>query len=58
MVEHIGERSISELIPLFLSYENKHYEERKPEYLNIKLAIVDKIISMIASTQDPEVNNN
>ncbi len=55
MVQHISERSISELIPLFLSYENIHYEEKRPEYLLKKLEIVERVIQSISSVQDSEV---
>jgi hypothetical protein len=55
MVVHVGVRSISELFPLFLAYESVHYEERKTDYCDLKLEIIDEIINLISQTADPEV---
>lgn len=52
---HIGNRSISELLGLFICYESFHYEEEKPQYLSIKLEVLEKLIDILTESQDIDV---
>ncbi len=55
LTKHIGNRSISELLGLFICYESFHYEDEKPQYLSIKNEVLEKLIDILTESQDIDV---
>lgn len=47
MVKHLGDRSICEILPVFLCYENLNYDGKNPIYTEIKLGTIDLMLKVI-----------
>jgi hypothetical protein len=56
MVQYLGDRSISEVLVLFLSYENMQYGEKNPDFTELKLEMVEMMLNNLCQTDDVEVN--
>ena len=55
LAKHIENRSVSDLLGLFICYESFHYEEEKPLYLNLKLEVIENLINILTESEDIDV---
>jgi len=55
LAKHIENRSVSDLLRLFICYESFHYEEEKPLYLNLKLEVIENLINILTESENIDV---
>ena len=55
LAKHIENRSVSDLLRLFICYESFHYEEEKPLYLNLKLDVIENLINILTESENIDV---
>lgn len=55
LLKHINDKSISEVLTLFMCYETFQYEEERPTFLQTKLQVVDQLLNIITTKEDMEV---
>lgn len=55
LVQHIGQHSISELIPMFLCYPHYLFDDGAAERLRIRLQLIEKILNTLSNVNKSEV---
>jgi serine/threonine-protein phosphatase 6 regulatory subunit 3 len=58
MSKHIAQRSIAELLIIFLGYEAVHYDEKNMTFLELKLQVLDCLLSIFPKIEDSDEMNN
>jgi len=58
LAKHIGNRSISDLLGLFICYESFHYEDEKPLYLTLKLEVIEDLVNILTESEDIDSSTN
>jgi len=58
LTKHIGNRSISDLLGLFICYESFHYEDEKPLYLTLKLEEIENLVGILTESEDIDSSTN
>ena len=55
ILKHIYDKSLSEVLTMFICYETFHYEEERPAFLETKNRVIDQLIDILIIKEDIEV---
>ncbi len=56
MTKHLNDKSVSEILALFICYDTFQYEEEKPAYFKTKIKILDSLINTFVRRDEMDVS--